>query len=433
MHPSVRQVVVLGGNKPQLNLDFASGTLDSRITFTRASTATYVNSSGVIVSQSSGNPRFGYDPVTLAPLGLLTEEARTNLLFPSGNSGSFAGWGAFGTSKVAAGATGIADPFGTNNAMTLVSDGTSGQHFYGLGPNFPAISGNVYACSIFVKAGTANLIQISPNGAAFAAGQYANFSLTGTGSVTQSSGVTASIQAFPGGWYRLSIVATATVTTSAAAAFFACFITSGTDTAGPTNSSAGTVVVIGGQVEIASVNYPGPTSHIPTTSGTVTRAADVASMTSTNFSSWYNQVAGTFVVQATPPGNYDQNAFLLGVGDGTTGNEITLRKSNAAVNAAGKRWTAFLRQSASTLASITTGSDSVGAATKLALAVTANDASFYLDSASVGVDTALAMPTVDRMGIGVRSDLSTWFNGHIGSIKYYNTRLADNLLLAKTQ
>lgn len=69
-----------------LTLDFLgmfdSG-LDSRITFSRASVASYINSAGQMTLSSSGQPRFDHDPVTLARKGLLIELARTNILLNS--------------------------------------------------------------------------------------------------------------------------------------------------------------------------------------------------------------------------------------------------------------------------------------------------------------------------------------------------------------
>jgi len=63
-----------------LDLNLTSGTLDSRVTFTRASGGTRFNSSGVLETVASDVPRFDHDPVTLAPRGLLIEGARTNLV-----------------------------------------------------------------------------------------------------------------------------------------------------------------------------------------------------------------------------------------------------------------------------------------------------------------------------------------------------------------
>lgn len=69
---------------PSLALDFTTGSLDPRVTFTRTgNTATVTNSSGVITAINADLPRFDYNPVTLAPRGLLIEEARTNLLLNS--------------------------------------------------------------------------------------------------------------------------------------------------------------------------------------------------------------------------------------------------------------------------------------------------------------------------------------------------------------
>jgi hypothetical protein len=47
--------------------------------FTRASTATYFGSDGLLQTASSGAVRFAYNPVTLASLGILVEEARINI------------------------------------------------------------------------------------------------------------------------------------------------------------------------------------------------------------------------------------------------------------------------------------------------------------------------------------------------------------------
>ena len=67
--------------RPSLDLNFASTKrLDPRVTFTRGSTATYVNAEGVIQSAANNEARFDHDPVTGESLGLLVEESRINLL-----------------------------------------------------------------------------------------------------------------------------------------------------------------------------------------------------------------------------------------------------------------------------------------------------------------------------------------------------------------
>ena len=67
-----------------LDLNFMNpGVLDPRIAFTRASTGTYFDSAGVMQTAAINAPRWDYDPVTLAPRGLLLEDQRTNLLLNS--------------------------------------------------------------------------------------------------------------------------------------------------------------------------------------------------------------------------------------------------------------------------------------------------------------------------------------------------------------
>lgn len=52
-------------------------------TFTRASTATFIGSDGLIQSAAVNVARFDHDPTSLVCKGLLIEESRTNLVFPS--------------------------------------------------------------------------------------------------------------------------------------------------------------------------------------------------------------------------------------------------------------------------------------------------------------------------------------------------------------
>ena len=72
------------GGPPSLDLSFMTpGSLDGRITFTRASTATYFDVTGTLQTATANTPRWDYDPVTHALRGLLMEDARTNLLLNS--------------------------------------------------------------------------------------------------------------------------------------------------------------------------------------------------------------------------------------------------------------------------------------------------------------------------------------------------------------
>lgn len=71
--------------QPSLVLDFIDNPTAamSWISFSRATSAWYFNSSGVLTDAGSGNPRFDYNPNTLSPLGFLIESQRTNLLLNS--------------------------------------------------------------------------------------------------------------------------------------------------------------------------------------------------------------------------------------------------------------------------------------------------------------------------------------------------------------
>lgn len=92
MNYSLGNMLVNGGSlNPDglaLDLQFAvDRTLTARKgptpTFTRASSATFIGSNGLIQSAAINTPRFDHNPTTLVCRGLLIEESRTNLVFPS--------------------------------------------------------------------------------------------------------------------------------------------------------------------------------------------------------------------------------------------------------------------------------------------------------------------------------------------------------------
>jgi len=130
LYPSIR---------PTLNLDFAkTKSLDPRITFTRASTATYVGSNGLIQIAASGVARFDHNPTTGESLGLLVEPARTNLLL---NSATLSTQSAtvtaasttlsfYGTGTITLTGVSTAGPLvgtGANNRVSLIFTPTAGS------------------------------------------------------------------------------------------------------------------------------------------------------------------------------------------------------------------------------------------------------------------------------------------------------------------
>ena len=392
-----------------LDLRFALlKTLDPRVTFTRASSGTFVGSNGLIQTAATNEARFDHNPTTGESLGLLVEEARTNLLVQSENFGTT--WTATGLLAFGSGSTlnALAAPDGQTTADLITENTSSSQH------NVTQTSTTTGAkrFSVFAKQGPgARLLRLIDFNATDGALAETYFNLS-TGTVVSGPGA---IQAFPNGWYRCSIQSTTTVTST-------YFISIATSASAFTYTGDGTsgIYLWGAQLEAGAF----PTSYIPTTSATVTRAADLASITGSNFSSFYNQTEGTMFADykvASSSGN------LIGSSDGTNNNRIFLGIASGPVARL------LVTTSGSAVASIGVAY-ALNSASKTAGVYSTN----YFQSATAGVlgteDVLGGVPTVDRLAIGTNTIQSDFFaNGTIRRICYWPVRLANTTLQRITQ
>lgn len=309
--PSGLGAGTITGAAPSLNLDFTSGVLDSRITFTRASTATYFDSTGTMQTAGNNVARFDYDPVLLQMRGLLIEESRQNYTIFSQAINSW-------SSKLDSTVTdnSIASPDGTIDA-SLVTEGSAGTAQ--VQSTTPAVSGSglTLTYSIYIKRGNTDWIEIIPSdsGAVNGATTWFNTAtgLIGTAGLRgTSTNLITSVQRLPNGWYRVVYTVTMPATSSTAG----WTIRTATGDGSVTRVSGGTYYMWGAQAEVGAF----PTSYIPTTASAVTRAAESATMP---IGSWYNPAAGTFGVEyilPQIPASGTQGGVLR-VDDGTSNND----------------------------------------------------------------------------------------------------------------
>lgn len=362
---------------PKLALDFTTGALDSRITFTRTTSATnpatYTNSSGLIVAATNNQPRFDYDPITLVCKGLLIEESRTNFAYPSSNYESAARWTKYGTATASASA--VLAPDSTTTA-TLLSNATSmsyGGNNIGVAVTTGLGTGATVSATYYVKASTATTASIGIRDSS-------------TGSITTAT------LSLTSQWQRLSVTKTLGASTTG------CMLMIG--------GMDGDAYVCFAQLEIGAFS----TSFIPTTTvtGALTRNADVAVMTGTNFSDWYSASQGMFRVDASTPASGTRS--LISADDNTSGNSIVM----STVSTAPKL---VVTQSSAEQANVAAGTITANTAMFAYASYAANYFGIARPSARQ-VDTSGTVPTVDRLRIGT-DQAGNYANGIIRAIQFW--------------
>ena len=214
-------------------------------------------------------PRFDHDPTTGESLGLLVEEQRTNLLLRSEELET-----TWTTIRASVSANAIVAPNGSLTADKLVEDSTAtNTHF--IRQTSSVVSGTTYTLTVFAKAAERTQVNLQLT-TGFPSTTHRVDLSTGSTIDTAGSPVATSIQPVPDGWYRISITQVANLTTSVSQSNI--FISVGGTTVYTGDGTSG-IYLWGAQLEVGSF----PTSYIPTTTAAATRAADVASISGSNF------------------------------------------------------------------------------------------------------------------------------------------------------
>jgi len=395
---------------PSLNLNFArTKVLDPRITFTRASTGTFTDANGLIQSAAVNIARFDHDPATEESLGLLLEEARTNL-FTYSEQFDISVWTKSSTT-VAVNAT--TAPDGTTTADKIIVNNTStSADIRRTGLNTNGV------VSFYAKPDGFDFI----GGEANVSGGFPTFRVNLITGQSQSNdgSLAISTQNVGNGWWRVALTGNFGNN--------AFIIAPRNDYVYGFNGIVGAdgvkgIFLWGAQLEAGAF----PTSYIPTGASTVTRAADVASMTGTNFSSWYRQDEGTFVANVLSTPSVQSLAFDCG---------------NNAISSAGLNGHIFQLFSTSVNATtevsgVTQASPTVsftGSTTRSAYGYKLNNFNLATNGTLGTLDTSGTVPTLasQQLVIGTRFNGTLAINKPIARLAYYPVRLPDAQLQALT-
>lgn len=231
--------------------------------FTRATTATYVDSDGLIKTANSGYARIDYKDNTDGHL--LLEPSRTNLITDSNDPDS----GGSRTSKTGTAikfADGITD---VQSDKTIRSSGTPYTYYN----NITLASNTAYTFSVFVRKTDSNPLNVNHVKLATTNRFPANdtiFSLD-NGTIVSTEHDNATITAYNDGWYRISI----TEVSTSAGQGFNFIVYPSTDSNGTTASitATGQEILYTNGYQLEAGSYL--TSYIPTEGSSVTRNADI--------------------------------------------------------------------------------------------------------------------------------------------------------------
>jgi hypothetical protein len=386
---------------PRLALDWTTGLAQPGVDVTRVGVATFVGSNGFIQSASVDTQRLDW---SRGIPGLLVEESRTNVATFS-DSLFLTGWSSVNSTRLA---TTVLYPAGLSGGSSLTDNATNDRHI--AFKTFTSVAAT-YCQSMYFAKGTLRYVQLQLSGPANNYGVIADLE---EGVITDTHTSNSAPSAFHGiedagnGWWRVWCGLTITAGTS-----FIVIATSNSATPAYTASGNPTYVgtgqliyAYGAQVEIGA----SPTSYIPTEATAVTRNADVATMTGTNFD-WFNPTEGTF--KSKFQSNSTATFFALTASDGTSANSMDFNSSAP---------TSIAFQV--TASGATSAFRGITIANKqILINITGAYKTNYFTASANGsansADTLGVVPTIDRLRIGATATGTACLNGWVKNIYYY--------------
>lgn len=415
----------LGLLTKSIELDFLSGSLDPRITFTRASSATYFDSAGVLQTAGNNVARFDYDPSTLAARGLLIEEQRTNSL--RNNTMQGAAVGTPGTAPTNWAVTSATNNISRDVVAVGTEDGISyiDIRWYGTASaqtdlfirfdqptQIAAASGQTWTLSFYSRLIAGSLSPLS-------ASLFYILGLNSSGVQTEAFSVAYAPTSAALKTQRIIKTATLAVATTA-------YVQNTSILRIPDGSTVDFTLRFGlPQLEQGAFE----TSVIPTATTALTRSADVPTISGTNFTSWFRQMYGTFYVEYQGVNNTasaTRRAIEVGVSGSTNDRYVVGYSSTTQTRV-------LVATGAVTQADIYVNATQSNIV-KTATAYAADDIRTASNGTLGTPDTAATLPTVSQLWFGTAegSTANTILNGYIRKFSYYPEPLRSGTLQALT-
>ena len=371
--------------------------------YTATTTAPITNYIPALQTAAAGVARFEHNPTTGESLGLEIEEQRTNLLLRSEEFDN-ASWTKI--AGVTVSANQIVAPDGTLSGDKLIAQNNASNKLI-----YQSFAAGTYTATVYAKAGELGGLVLTWG----ASGTLFNLT-TGAVRINYNTAPTASsITSVGNGWYRCSI----TVTLASGDSLYIGpnnNVSNGLGS-GFTGDGFGGIYIWGAQLEAGTF----ATSYIPTVASQVTRSADSASMTGTNFSSWYRADEGTVYQNFSPIGVSATDRVSMRISDssGSFTNDITLRNFNGSATS----YAVFVNGTSQGFISLSPVS-TAGSVNSIAVVYKTNDFAGAKNGNAIQTDTSGLLPVVNQ--------LSFPSNGcnFIKKFAYYPLRLTNAELVS---